>query len=482
MKHVSIILTVALLVACLPKQAVARKKGNPISITTVETGNNTQKSAQVDTLFSEWVRNNSPGAAVLIMKDGKVLHQRGYGLANLEAKNPITPETAFLLASLTKPFTAMAIAILREQGKLNFNDPLAKFFPLFPAYAQKITIRHLLTHTSGLPDYEALFIEKGVVDKDWPRSAKSSPSRFEPTSKDALTLLAQQQRLHFEPGEKFEYSNSGYVVLGQIVEKVSGQTFARFLKERIFKPLEMNNSVLYDETRPQIANRATSYAEKKEGYLDIDYTPLNLIYGEDNIYTTIVDLAKWVQALNTERLVKRSTLKEAFSPAALNDGTKINYGLGWYVGTTLGMKHVAHSGSWLGFRTMFKMYPDENFSVTVLSNSDKLPIVDATYKISKLYLGKHMIMPDAVRLGPEVLKKYVGTYRTDTGDHWSVTLDENHLWLNNDGPQIVKIIPTGEKKFFIEGREDIAVVFDIHASGRVMSLKMGSYSPAQKVP
>lgn len=161
-----------------------------------------RKSAEVDELLSRWNRNDSPGAAVLVVKNGRILHSQGYGMADLEAQTAIRRDTAFLLASATKPFTAVAVMILAERGRLSYADTLSKFFPEFPPYAEQITIRHLLTHTSGLADYEELFLSRGMVDNDWPRSARSKPSRYEPTAKDALQLLTGEEQLRFAPGEK----------------------------------------------------------------------------------------------------------------------------------------------------------------------------------------------------------------------------------------------------------------------------------------
>src|SRR5205814_2087008 len=164
---------------------------------------------------------------------------------------------AFRLASLTKQFTAMAIMMLADQKKLKFEDPLSKFFPEFPPYARKVTVRHLLSHIAGFPEFDRLWLRNGSIDCDWPRSSKTKPSRYEPTSSETLNLLAKVKKLRFTPGAQFEYSNSGYVILGQIVEKVSGQSFAQFLKEKIFRPLVMKRCILYDETRPKIQNVAT---------------------------------------------------------------------------------------------------------------------------------------------------------------------------------------------------------------------------------
>jgi CubicO group peptidase (beta-lactamase class C family) len=339
---------------------------------------------RVDTLFSRWDHPDTPGAAVMVIKNGKVLLKKGYGLADLESRTAITANTAFLLASVTKQFTAMAIMILQERKQLSFDDPLSKFFSEFPAYAESITVRHLLNHLAGFPEYDELFVTTGKIDKDWPRSSKSARSEFEPTAKDALRLLEDVKVLRFEPGTKFEYSNSGYVILAQIVEKVSGQRFCAFLKQNIFQPLAMNGSILYDENRPSIPNAALSYKFEKGMYQDISYAPQNAIYGEDNIYTTLDDMFRWDQALYGEKLVRAETLKQAFTPGRLTNRNSIPYGFGWFVDP----HRVRHSGSWLGYRTAIARYPDKQFSVIVLSNVADCGVGSIVDKISEIYIEK----------------------------------------------------------------------------------------------
>ncbi|HYO59968.1 serine hydrolase domain-containing protein [Archangium sp.] len=345
---------------------------------------------KVDRLMAPWSQGDTPGAAIIVIQDGRIVLKKGHGLANLESKKPITPDTAFLLGSVTKQFTAMAVMMLAERGKLKYDDSLSKFFPEFPPYAQKITVRHLLHHTAGFPEYEDLFLESGKLDKDYPRSAKPPRSSFEPTSKDALAILAQVKAPRFAPGKQHEYSNSGYVILAQIVEKVSGQSFAQFLRQNIFQPLGMSRSLLYDETRPKVQNVATSYTLKDGVYRDIDYTPLNAIHGEDNIYSTVEDLYKWDQALYTERLVKAATLQAAFTPGKLNNGQATEYGFGWRVRKFLGLNAVGHGGSWLGFKTVILRFPEQHFTVVVLANLQQFDVGDIAFKISKIYLADRM--------------------------------------------------------------------------------------------
>jgi CubicO group peptidase (beta-lactamase class C family) len=309
-------------------------------------------SARVDALMAPWNGTGTPGAAVLVIRNGKIVHSKGYGMANLDEGRPITPGTSFLLASVTKQFTAMAIMILSEEGKLSYDDTLASFFPEFPAYARMITVRNLLNHTAGLPEYDTLLVEAGLVRKsDYGIARNVRADGFEPTVHDVLRILATQKEPRFAAGEKYAYTNSGYVLLALIVEKVSGQRFATFLEQRIFGPCGMKHSQLYDETRPVIRDRAASYRKENGRFVEVDYAPSNFVYGEDNIYTTIEDLYRWDQALESNKLVTAATFQTALSTGRLNDGSSTHYGFGWNLGERAGCTAHFHGGAWLGYRT-----------------------------------------------------------------------------------------------------------------------------------
>lgn len=425
---------------------------------------------KVDALFAPWSKA-TPGAAVLVIRDSKIILKKGYGLANLETHKRIEPDTAFLLGSVTKQFTAMTIMMLVERGKLSYDDPLSKFFSEFPPYAQRITIRHLLTHTAGFPEYDDLFLESGKLDKNYPRSSKTKPSSFEPTAKDALAILATVREPRFAPGEKWEYSNSGYVILAQIVEKVSGQSFASFLQDEIFKPLNMNRSILYDETRPKIQNVATSYTQKNGSYSDIDYTPQNAIYGEDNIYTTIEDMYKWNQALFTEQLVFPETLVEALTPAKLNSGEAVSYGFGWEVRKFLGLETILHGGSWIGFRTFIQRFPEQKFSVVILSNLAQMGVNRLAGQISKIFLRDKMTFPVAIKVEPKVLQEFVGRYEVRAGAVGKMSLDRNALLLRQPDGTPWRLLPESADKFFLEGREEESVTFNRDQNGKIISFR-----------
>jgi CubicO group peptidase (beta-lactamase class C family) len=338
---------------------------------------------KVDALFAPWSQNQMPGAAVLVVQGGQVVHKKGYGLADIKSKTPIRPDTSFLLGSATKSFTALSIMILADRRELSYDDSLLRFFPRFPGYAREITIRNLLQHTAGLAEYDDLFRAAGKIDGNWPRSVESKPSHFEPTSRQTLRLLAAQKKLDFYPGEDYHYSNSGYVVLAQIVEKVSRQRFRRFVDREIFQPLGMDHSFVYDETRLKVEKRATSYSWKKGRYQDVDYTPLNFIYGEDGIYTTLDDMVRWVKAIDEQKLVKPKTWQEAFTPGKMNNGKFTDYGFGWILSDNF----VWHDGEWLGFRSYVAHHPQAHLGIVILSNCKELNASSLGHEVAEICLG-----------------------------------------------------------------------------------------------
>lgn len=418
-----------------------------------------EKSSRVDEIISEMVRAGAPGAAVMVIHDGKVIHKKGYGLANVETRTPIDTNTVFDLASVSKQFTAMAIMMLAERGKLGYDDPLTKFFPEFPAYASKITVRHLLNHTSGLPDYMAAFQKLGKKD-------------FEPTSKDAIKMLAEIPEPRFAPGEKWEYSNSGYMVLAQIVGKASGVDFPAFMKKNIFDPLGMKSTLVADESRPRIPSRAISYAPEGEGFKNIDYTPLIFVYGDGNVNTSIEDMFRWDQALYSEKLVKQATIKQAFTPAKLNSGSATRYGFGWLIADAGGMQVVSHGGAWVGFRTFIARYPSERFTVIVLSNFARFNPEKAGRQIAGVYLADKLPVKASIKVDPKKLAAFAGKYELRPGFILEVTVENDSLWIKPTGQPRMVLGAESETKFYIKDVEEIGITFNRDESGNVPSLTL----------
>jgi CubicO group peptidase (beta-lactamase class C family) len=332
------------------------------------------RSARVDSLLAAVVPKDGPGAAVMVISNGRVVHQKGYGFADLETRRPIDARTTFDLASVSKQFTTMAIMMLAERGKLAYDDPVTKFFPELPEYAKRITLRHLMTHTSGMPDYMSEF-----------RSNQGKYSS-EPTSREVIAMLAQLPKPDFAVGAKYEYSNSGYVVLGQVAEKVAGVPLPQFMKTEIFDKLGMSSTILSDQVLAPSANRAISYRPRGGKYENADFSPLNRIYGDGNVNTSLEDMFKWDQALYGDALVKQSTLAQAFEPMTLNDGSKSDYGFGWRLMRWNDQRVYTHGGSWAGFRTSILRVPSERLTVVVLANAANMAPPDLAQKIGRLWV------------------------------------------------------------------------------------------------
>ncbi len=315
-------------------------------------GFNTNKTAQIDQLFSSYNGKDTPGAAVMVIKNGKPIFKKAYGLANLEEKTPVTPATNFRVASVTKQFTAVCIMMLVEREQLTYEHTLQQIFPEFPAYGRNITIRHLLQHTSGLVAYEDLIPDTATVQV---------------LDKDVLSMMAQDSA-YFLPGAQYRYSNSAYAVLAMAIEKVSGKSFAKFLHDNIFKPLGMKNTVAYQKGISTVKHRAMGYRQEGGRFVFSDQSLTSAVLGDGGIYSSVEDLFKWDQALYTEKLVKQETLAAAFTPGVLSDGKVLDYGFGWQLGQFNGHRRVMHGGSTSGFRNVIQRYLDDKLTVIILTN------------------------------------------------------------------------------------------------------------------
>jgi CubicO group peptidase (beta-lactamase class C family) len=292
----------------------------------------------------------------------------GYGLADLETGTPATPETNYRLASMTKQFTAASILLLAEDGHLTLDDRAQQWLPSLPQAAETVTIRHLLTHTSGLIDYENVIPETFIAQLH---------------DADVLRLLETLDHTYFPPGTDYRYSNSGYALLARIVQLASGKTFATFLRERIFGPLAMVNTVAYEEGISTVNHRAFGYTEEA-GWWDLtDQDPTSAVLGDGGIYSSIDDLAKWDAALYDGRLLQPSSLQAAFTPATPTDDPNVEYGYGWRItGETLW-----HSGESVGFRNVIVRYPKRHMTVVVLTNRNEPEPYHLALEIAKTVIS-----------------------------------------------------------------------------------------------
>lgn len=319
---------------------------------------------------------------VLIAVDGKIVFEKSVGFANVKEQTPFDQHSSFRLASVSKQFTAMGIMLLKEDGKLDLDSPITKFFPELPY--EGVTIRHLLHHTGGIPDYMALFT------KHWDRETDFDKRKVA-FNRDMINLLAEHkpERL-FAPGEKWDYSNTGYVLLASVIEKVSGQTIQAFMQNRIFDPLEMKDSRVFEVSIGvskdfDLPSRVYGFMYVGDDHVDNDWNFLNGMVGDGGIYASARDLLKWDQALYTEKLVKKAMLDEAFTSGVLKNGIETGYGYGWIVSRdkTEGLT-TSHDGSWVGFRTSIQRHPDRKLTVIVLSNSSTLQIDQINRAIEEL--------------------------------------------------------------------------------------------------
>ena len=370
------------------------------------------QAARVDTLFKDFEHPNAPGASVMVIHNGKSVFAKGYGLADLITKTPCTTNTNFRLASVTKQFTAMAVLILADRGKLKLDEKLTDFFPEFPAYGKQITVNHLLTHTSGLLDYEDL-IPPGttipVLDQDvlrlvidqtgdspktgvqnvaWTENAAENEARLkrELDRQSAATSETKKQKTCFPPGSQFRYSNTGFSLLALIIEARSGQKFARFLKENIFEPLKMNNTLAYEQGFSGVPNRAFGHAQRSNVWQRTDQSLTSSVLGDGGVYSSLTDLFKWDQSLYKSKLVSERTLRMAFTPHITTDRPGRSYGYGWFIGEYRGLKEISHSGDTIGFRTRIARLPEKHFTVIILANRADAKLDDFPHRIDDILL------------------------------------------------------------------------------------------------
>ena len=307
----------------------------------------------VDDLFAAYTGPAVPGASVIVIQDGKVTVRRAYGMADLERRVPAAPETDYRLASVSKQFTAMAVMLLAKDGKLRYDQPVRDFLPELPPGTAAVTVRHLLNHSSGLYDYEDLIPE-------------TRTSQLNDT--DVLALLASKDSVYFPAGTQYRYSNSGYVLLGIIVARVSGQSLPDFLRTRIFDPLGMRATVMHVEGSDTVPRRAYGYSPRGGAFVQTDQSVTSATLGDGGIYTNVDDLVRWDAALAGATLVDSATLELATTPPLLPAGAKTEYGFGWFVDGYRGEKRWRHTGETSGFRNAILRFPRRRLTIVILTN------------------------------------------------------------------------------------------------------------------
>jgi CubicO group peptidase (beta-lactamase class C family) len=360
------------------------------------------RGKQIDAIFEPWNNTSGPGAAVSVIRDGKLIFEKGYGLANLEYDVPIGPETIFHVASVSKQFTAMALVLLERDGKLSIDDDVHKYLPELPDYGHPVAIRNLLQHTSGIRD-------------QWQTLGLAGWSLEDVITQDQiLRMLFRQKELNFPPGTEHLYSNGGYTLAAEIVTRVSGKPFPEFCAERIFKPLGMAHTHFHQDLHQIVRNRAYSYSGSEHAYAA---APLNYAnVGATSLFTTATDLTKWLDNFREPVVGGKAAIARLTEQAVLSDGKKIDYALGVSVAKHRGLATISHSGGDAGFRSYVCWYPDQQLGIAVVSNLGSFNPGAAADKVAAVYLESKMTPePAAVKrtfiaVDPAILRTFVGTY------------------------------------------------------------------------
>ncbi len=407
-------------------------------------------NVQVDRIFARWDSVDSPGCAVGVAQHGLVVLSRAYGMADLEHNVPNTPSTIFEGGSISKQFTAAAIMLLALDGKLSLDDDVRKYVPEVPDYGVTITLRHLLTHTSGLRDWGSVAEISG-----WGRQSRTH------THAHVLDIVSRQSALNFPPGHEYSYCNTGYNLLAIIVGRVSGMSFAEYSRQRIFEPLGLANTQWRDDYTRIVKGRSTAYAVRDSNVSIM--RPIEDVHGNGGILTTVGDLLIWNQALTDGRLGGPEFLRMMHDQGRLNDGRQITYAAGLQVEPFFGVPSITHTGSTSGYRAFLGRYPDQGLSVAMLCNASNVSTSGAGGLIAQVFLADALqdpVVPAGVALSADALSRLTGLYRdTQTGDPMHLAVEDGQLRMDSR----VTLVPLSQTEFQV-GFGDRR--FEFQATGR----------------
>ena len=390
---------------------------------------------QIDKIFADWNTDQTPGAAVAVVKGGEVIFKKGYGLANLEYGIPITPSSIFHIASVSKQFTVFSILLLEKEGRLSLEDDIRKYIPEVPDFGKTITLRHLANHTSGMRDQWNLLAMAGwrlddVITKD-----------------HVLKLVSNQKELNFDPGEEFMYCNTGFTLLAEVVARVTGMTFAEFTESKIFSPLGMDNTLFYDDHEKIVPNRAYSYSKLDSlGYKKSVLSYANV--GATSLFTTVEDLSLWALNFQNPKVGDKDIVEKMNTPALLTNSETFGGALGQFVGTYKDVLEISHGGADAGYRSFLARYPEQDLAVIVFSNDGSFNSGGLAHQIADIFLEGNTeaeektgdddkIEVETIQLDLNTILYYVGDYELEPGFILSVSENEGNL----------SILPTGDKPY-----------------------------------
>jgi CubicO group peptidase (beta-lactamase class C family) len=438
------------------------------------------RAAEINRLFSRF-DGAMPGAAVAVVRNGEIVFSRGYGLANLEYGIPITNETVFHVASVSKQFTAFAVALLADEGLLSLDDDVRTYMPEFPDFGETVTLRHLIHHTSGLRDQWELLAMAGWRMDDVI------------TTEHILKMLSYQRELNFSPGEEYLYSNMGYTVLAEVIERVTGQTFADWMRSTVFEPLGMERTHFHHDHRHIVPGRAYSYQPGDgdgDGYIKSVLNYANV--GATSLFTTVDDLARWLINFETKVVGNDRILNTMQRRGLLNSGRQISYAFALSVNEYRGALVIGHGGADAGYRSFAARFPEHDIGIVVLSNLGTVSPEALAYRIADLYLGDELhpmgeISAPAERnrasIDPSVLERYVGRYKMQPGLVLSMTRRDDRLFMHALGQDRVELIPMDEVTFYRDDL-DMEIAFETSGDGNVyhLTVKQGGISvPAIRI-
>jgi CubicO group peptidase (beta-lactamase class C family) len=439
-----------------------------------------KESQAIDSIFTEWNKTDGPGCALGIIREGKLIYAKGYGMANMEYDIPNSASSVFRIGSTSKQFTAACIVLLAEKDKLSLNDNLKSLFPDFPEYAEKITIRHLLNHTSGIRDYLQISYLKGLGDDDYY------------TDDNVMKWLINQTDLNFAPGEEYLYSNSGYWLLGQIVKKVAGMNMAEFAKKEIFEPLEMGDTHFHNDHTQIVKNRASGYVPDNNETYKISMTTLDMI-GDGGIFTTINDIKKWDDAYYESNVLSREFWSVMTQQGILNNGEVIDYASGLMISKYKGLKTIRHGGAFVGFRAELLRFPEQKLSIAIFANRGDANPSRMANQVADVLL-KDKLIEKVVKKDKKVkidttedefqLPQLVGDYEIQPGAVAKLSIKNDSLnVLQTWNKSTYTILKVSGNTFQISGNENISFSFSNLKDGFTQTLTViqdGSETKAKR--
>ena len=415
------------------------------------------KAAQeADAILAERFKDGLPGAAAIVVRDGRVIFRKAYGLANLELGVPMRPEMVFQVGSVTKQFTSAAVLMLVEQGKINLDDDFRSYLPEYPDKGARITVEHLLTHTSGIKSY--------TDDSKWFAMWRQDLTPAE------IIAITKDQPLDFPPGTKFLYNNTGYVILGAIIEKVTGQAYGEFIRKNIFEPLGMKSSH-YGTNFGLVPNRAYGYSKDGQAIVNAPFLSMTQPFAAGSIESTVDDLAIWDAAVSSGKLLTRTSWDRMFTSYELAGGEAAHYGYGWDVEQFEGRRVYRHSGGIPGYMSEVLRMPDDRIYVALLTNSDASGVSTGfiATRLASAAGGIPFREPTPVTVDPRVLEQYVGVYQIDESSERYVRRDGDHITTQRTDGEPLAAYPYGQDEFFYK-ESYTRLRFTRDASGNVTGM------------